>query len=73
MVLLGVTVNAGNTSISPEVEHTMELFWDMMSFLANTVLFVLLGIVISETAINSFDTRDGINLIWLYFAINIIR
>lgn len=53
--------------------HTMHIFWEMMSFLANTVLFVILGIVISETAINSFEAQDGYYLIWLYFTLNLIR
>jgi sodium/hydrogen exchanger 10/11 len=73
VVLLGVTISAQNTCISPEVEHAVHQFWEMMSFFANTVLFVILGIVISETAINSFELSDGIHVIWLYFALNIIR
>lgn len=51
----------------------MHIFWEMMSFLANTVLFVILGIVISETAINSFENEDGLNLIGLYITLNLIR
>lgn len=74
VVILGVTISAESTAISPEVVHVVHQFWEMMSFLANTVLFVLLGIVISETAINSFEAEiDAPYAIWLYFTLNVIR
>lgn len=73
VVILGVTISAESTAISPEVVHVVHQFWEMMSFLANTVLFVILGIVISETAINSYEQADGIYAIWLYFTLNVIR
>lgn len=74
LVALGVTISHANTAISPDVVHVMKQFWEMMSFLSNTVLFVLLGIVVTETAINSITpTIDIIYLVWLYFTVHIIR
>ena len=66
-------MSAERTSISPEVEILVHHFWEMLGYLANTVLFVIVGIVITETAINSIHESDGYYLIFLYLALNIIR
>ncbi|CAL8091440.1 unnamed protein product [Orchesella dallaii] len=73
LVLLGITLSSERTCISPEVQGLVSHFWEMLGYLSNTVLFVLVGILITETAVNSFRPEDGYYLVFLYFAINIIR
>ncbi|CAG7640037.1 unnamed protein product [Allacma fusca] len=73
VVVLGLVMSAERTSISPEVEVLVHHFWEMLGYLANTVLFVIVGIVITETAINSFHWLDLAYLVFLYIALNIIR
>lgn len=37
----------GRTAISPEVEHFLHRFWEMLSYLANTLIFFLVGLVVA--------------------------
>lgn len=73
LVLLGITLSAERTCISSEVQGLVRIFWEMLGYLANTLLFVILGIVIAETAVNSFKLEDGYYLLFLYFGLNIVR
>ena len=73
VVVLGIVMSSEKTSISPEVETLVHHFWEMLGYLANTVLFVIVGVVISETAINAFQWTDLAYLLFLYMALNIIR
>ena len=45
----------------------------MMGYLANTVIFVLVGVVISERAFRQIEEKDCIFLVALYFGIIVIR
>jgi sodium/hydrogen exchanger 10/11 len=47
VVALGLVMGSERTCISPEVEESVHHFWEMLGYLANTVLFVLVGIIIS--------------------------
>lgn len=48
-------------------------FWGMLSYLANTLIFVLVGVVISQRAFSGVNGTDWIFLVSLYFGINVIR
>ncbi|GIW70782.1 MAG: sodium/hydrogen exchanger [Planctomycetota bacterium] len=37
----------GRTHISPEVSHFLHRFWEMLSYVANTLIFFLVGLVIA--------------------------
>jgi NhaP-type Na+/H+ or K+/H+ antiporter len=37
----------GKTRISPEVSHFLHKFWEMMAYMANTLIFLIVGIVIA--------------------------
>ncbi len=37
----------GRTRISPEIHHFLHQFWEMLAYIANTVIFFLVGLVIS--------------------------
>ena len=36
----------GRTRISPEISHFLHQFWEMMTYMANTLIFLIVGIVI---------------------------
>ena len=73
VVVLGVTLSAERTSISPEVEQFLHRFWEMLAYLANTLIFLIVGVVISEKAIKNSVANDYILMITLYCMINVIR
>ena len=46
-VIIGLTMSMyGKTAISPSAEHFLHEFWEMMGFLANTLIFILSGLII---------------------------
>ena len=62
----------GRTRISPEIAHFLHQFWEMMTYMANTLIFVIVGIVIMEHT--TFDTpKLWIVLGVLYVVLTIIR
>ncbi|CAG7734240.1 unnamed protein product [Allacma fusca] len=73
VVVLGITMGSERTSISPEVENFVHHFWEMLGYYANTILFMIVGIVITETAITKIEPEDCIYLFLLYITINIVR
>ncbi|HJL24609.1 MAG TPA: cation:proton antiporter, partial [Polyangiaceae bacterium LLY-WYZ-15_(1-7)] len=47
IVTAGVTLaGPGRTRISPRVAHFLHQFWEMLAYVANTVIFFLVGVVI---------------------------
>ncbi|MFC1617520.1 cation:proton antiporter, partial [Candidatus Margulisiibacteriota bacterium] len=71
--VLGIMLSgAGRTRISPQVREFLEHFWEMMAYVANTIIFLLVGIIIVNrlfgVPINSWFV-----LIALYFLIHIVR
>ncbi|XP_067045427.1 sperm-specific sodium:proton exchanger-like [Acropora muricata] len=73
VVMLGIQINALKTSISPEVEVFLHRFWEMLAYLANTLIFIMVGVVIMEKALNSLDEYDLFLLVVGYFGITVIR
>ena len=62
----------GRTRVSPEIAHFLHQFWEMMTYMANTLIFVIVGIVIMEHT--TFDTpRLWIVLGVLYLLLILIR
>lgn len=55
VVVLGVAMSAmASNRISPEVHHPMHIFWEMMEYFANTIIFVYSGLII---ALEIYRTR----------------
>jgi len=48
VVALGFYVNVHRVAISPEVEHFLHEFWSITSYLANTLIFVLIGLAVHK-------------------------
>ncbi|MBT7039501.1 MAG: hypothetical protein HN921_06640, partial [Bacteroidetes bacterium] len=65
LVALGLAMaSAGRTRISAEVQHFLHEFWELAAFIANTLIFVIVGVVIAERTRFSFN--DFLALIILY-------
>lgn len=45
----------------------------MLAYLANTLIFMMVGVVVTQKALVSVDKMDWFYLIILYLAITIIR
>ncbi|ESO95291.1 hypothetical protein LOTGIDRAFT_160411 [Lottia gigantea] len=73
VVVLGVVMSGKKTSISPEVEAFLHRFWETLAYLANTLIFILVGVVISEKAIFRIHGIDWFYMFALYFGLQVIR
>ncbi len=72
LVALGLTMaGVGRTRISPEVEHFLHEFWEMAAFIANTLIFIIVGVVIAQRTV--FTGHDFLILGLIYVGIHIIR
>ncbi|QSZ40643.1 hypothetical protein GJV85_00420 [Sulfurimonas aquatica] len=62
----------GKTRISPENSHFLHQFWEMMTYIANTLIFLIVGIIIISYA--TFDSLElWITLALLYILLTLIR
>ena len=48
LVTLGIYLGSNRSSISVEVEHAMHEFWEVLVWIANTLIFTMLGILIVD-------------------------
>ncbi|PWI34302.1 cyclic nucleotide-binding protein [Vibrio albus] len=73
VVTLGLMLAGfGRTRISPEVSDFLHHFWHMMAHIANTIIFVLVGIIIATRI--RLDVLDWWqSLLILYLGIQVIR
>lgn len=72
LVALGLAAaSVGRTRISPEVEHFLHEFWELLAFIANTLIFIIVGVVIAEQAV--FTANDFLILLILYIGIHVVR
>ncbi|NOQ26499.1 MAG: cyclic nucleotide-binding domain-containing protein [Bacteroidales bacterium] len=63
--------SVGKTRISPEVEHFLHEFWELFAFIANTLIFLIVGVVIANNIV--FTANDFLILLLLYIGIHIVR
>ena len=61
----------GRTRVSPQVAHFLHEFWELASFLANTLIFLIVGVVIALRV--SYTARDFLVVLLIYLAITIVR
>ncbi|WP_028864750.1 cation:proton antiporter [Psychromonas aquimarina] len=73
VVALGLLLaSIGRTRISPEVAGFLHHFWQMMAHIANTLIFILVGIIIASRI--RLDVLEWwITLAGLYLGIQVIR
>ena len=72
LVALGIVMaGIGRTRISPEVEHFMHEFWELIAFVANVIIFIVVGVVIAQ---NAHPTgMDFLILGLVYLGIHLVR
>ena len=62
----------GRTRFSPEVMHYLKHFWEMLAYIFNTLIFLLVGIIIArQVALPSLQM--WLSLLLLYLGVNLIR
>ncbi len=72
LVAFGIMMaGIGRTRISPQVAHFLHEFWELAAFIANTLIFIIVGVVVAQRV--SYTPRDFLILILLYIAIVIVR
>lgn len=72
LVALGLAMaSVGRTRISPEVEHFLHEFWELAAFIANTLIFLIVGVVIAQQA--EISGRNFLMLGIFYVGVHIIR
>lgn len=72
LVAFGLTVTyVGKPRLKPQVNTFMEHFWELLIYIANTLIFILVGVVIAEKVDFSWGAL-GV-LILIYIALNLIR
>ena len=72
LVTLGLLMaGRGKTRISPEVGHFLHEFWVLAAFIANTLIFIIVGVIIAHRT--RFELEDFIDLGIVYIGIHLIR
>lgn len=72
LVAFGLTVTyVGKPRLKPQVNTFMEHFWELLTYIANTLIFILVGVGIAEKVDFSWGAL-GV-LILIYIALNLIR
>ena len=72
LVAFGLAMaSVGRTRISPEVEHFLHEFWELAAFIANTLIFFIVGVVIAQRTF--FTANDFLILAIVYIGIHIVR
>jgi len=73
IVTLGISLaSIGRTRISPEVAGFLHHFWEMMAYIANTIIFLLVGIIIAvRIQLDSTEAWQALGI--LYLGVLVIR
>ncbi len=61
----------GAKSLNQKVQEFMKEFWGLLAYIANTLIFIIIGIIIAEKV--DFTWSDLLVLLTVYIGINIIR
>jgi len=73
VVVLGVVMSGyGRTRISVEVEEKLHSFWEMIEYLANTIIFIFSGYLISYN-VTGTDWTDWFWAFMLYVMLHVVR
>lgn len=72
LVAFGLTITyVGKPRLKPQVNIFMGSFWELLTYIANTLIFIIVGIVIAEKV--DFSWSHCAILLLVYIALNIIR
>ena len=73
LVVLGICLGMGRVYFSPKVTEFVHEFWEFLGYTANTILFIIVGIIVTETAFNDLTLRDWLYLLILYVIAHVVR
>ena len=73
VVLFGCVLNMNKMNISPEIEAFLNKFWEQMGFLVNTIIFLVVGMIITSSAIDNIELTDIFYLFALYLGVSVAR
>jgi len=68
-----VMAGVGKTRISPEVGHFLHEFWELAAFIANVLIFIIVGVVIAERGVFDATANDYLLLFIVYVGIHVVR
>lgn len=72
LVTFGLVISyVGRPRLKPQVNAFMEKFWELLTHIANTLVFIMVGVVIAEKVDLSWS--DLLILLLVYVALNLIR
>lgn len=72
LVAFGLTIAyVGKPRLKPQANIFMGSFWELLTYIANTLIFIIVGIVIAEKV--DFSWSHCVILLLVYIALNIIR
>jgi NhaP-type Na+/H+ or K+/H+ antiporter len=72
LVALGLVIGGfGRSRISPQVENFLHEFWELAGFIANCLIFLIVGIVVAERSV--FNLNDFLLLGIFYIGIHVVR
>ena len=75
IVMFGFYLSRYKHCVSPDVQRSLAEVWSFLSFVANTIIFVSAGMILTQHLVMGSAVRpvDFAYLIALYVAINVIR
>jgi len=72
LVAFGLTISyTGRPRLKPQANVFMEKFWGLLTHIANTLVFIMVGVVIAEKV--DLNWSDLIILLLVYVGLNLIR
>ena len=72
LVAFGLTISyVGRPHLKPEVHKFMQSFWELASYIANTLIFIIVGIVIAAKV--DITWQSIVILFAVYIGINLVR
>lgn len=72
VVAFGISMaGPGRTRISPDVSHFLHEFWELAAYIANTLIFIIVGVIIAQQV--SYSLSDLLVLLLVYIGIHIAR
>lgn len=72
VVTFGISMaGPGKTRVSPGVTHFLHEFWELAAFIANTLIFIIVGVVIAQQV--NYTLNDLVVLLIVYVGIHVAR
>lgn len=62
----------GRSRISPEVAHFLHEFWELLAYISNTVIFLLVGLLVGSQ-IEAASATDLLTIVLTYAVVMVIR